>query len=76
VPSSKEYRDAHQRQQDAIDAYEANRSIGTALHARFNRSFTEGTLITPERSATALIAYLGGDDSGSIWDVSDASARV
>jgi NAD(P)-dependent dehydrogenase (short-subunit alcohol dehydrogenase family) len=50
--------------------------IGTALHARFNQSFTEGTLITPERSAAALIAHLGGDDSGSIWDVSDAPARA
>jgi NAD(P)-dependent dehydrogenase (short-subunit alcohol dehydrogenase family) len=50
--------------------------IGTTLHARFNQSFTEGALITPERSASALIAHLGGDDSGSVWDVSDASARV
>ena len=50
--------------------------IGTALHTRFNQSFTEGALITPERSAAALIAHLAGDDSGSIWDVSDASARV
>jgi hypothetical protein len=43
---------------------------------RFNQNFTEGTLITPERSAAALIAHLGGDDSGSIWDVNDASVRV
>jgi len=50
--------------------------IGAALHTRFNQSFTEGTLITPERSAAALIAHLGGDDSGSVWDVSDATARV
>jgi NAD(P)-dependent dehydrogenase (short-subunit alcohol dehydrogenase family) len=50
--------------------------IGAALHARFNQAFTEGALITPERSATALIAHLGGDDTGSVWDVSDASARV
>jgi NAD(P)-dependent dehydrogenase (short-subunit alcohol dehydrogenase family) len=50
--------------------------IGTALHTRFNQNFTEGTLITPERSAAALIAHLGGDDTGSIWDVSDASVRV
>jgi NAD(P)-dependent dehydrogenase (short-subunit alcohol dehydrogenase family) len=27
--------------------------IGTALHTRFNQNFTEGTLITPERSAAA-----------------------
>ena len=50
--------------------------IGAALHTRFNQSFTEGTLITPEQSAAALIAHLGGDDSGSVWDVSDATARV
>jgi NAD(P)-dependent dehydrogenase (short-subunit alcohol dehydrogenase family) len=50
--------------------------IGTALHARFNQSFIEGSLITPEQSAAALIAHLGGDDSGSIWDVSDETARV
>jgi NAD(P)-dependent dehydrogenase (short-subunit alcohol dehydrogenase family) len=46
--------------------------IGTALHTRFNQNFTEGTLITPERSAAVLVAHLAGDDSGSIWDVSDA----
>jgi len=50
--------------------------IGAALHTRFNQNFTEGTVITPEQSAAALIAHLGGDDSGSIWDVSDATARV
>jgi NAD(P)-dependent dehydrogenase (short-subunit alcohol dehydrogenase family) len=50
--------------------------IGTALHTRFNQNFTEGALITPERSAAALIAHLGGDDSGSVWDVSDANTRV
>jgi NAD(P)-dependent dehydrogenase (short-subunit alcohol dehydrogenase family) len=50
--------------------------IGTALHTRFNQAFTEGALITPERSAAALIAHLVGDDTGSVWDVSDASARV
>jgi NAD(P)-dependent dehydrogenase (short-subunit alcohol dehydrogenase family) len=50
--------------------------IGAALHARFNQTFTDGALITPERSAAALIAHLGGDDTGSVWDVSDASARV
>jgi NAD(P)-dependent dehydrogenase (short-subunit alcohol dehydrogenase family) len=50
--------------------------IGTALHTRFNQTFTEGALITPERSAAALITHLGGDDTGSVWDVSDASTRV
>jgi NAD(P)-dependent dehydrogenase (short-subunit alcohol dehydrogenase family) len=50
--------------------------IGAALHTRFNQNFTEGTLITAEQSAAALIAHLDGDDSGSVWDVSDATARV
>ncbi len=50
--------------------------IGAGLHARFSQNFTGGALITPERSAAALIAHLGGDDSGSIWDVTDASAQV
>lgn len=50
--------------------------IGTALHTRFNQNFAEGTLITPERSAAALIAHLAGEESGSIWDVSDASTRA
>jgi len=49
--------------------------IGTGLHSRFNQNFAEGTLITPEQSAAALIAHLSGDDSGSVWDVSDVPAR-
>ena len=44
--------------------------IGVALHERFNRSYAEGGLITPEQSAAALIACLGTEDSGAIWDVS------
>jgi NAD(P)-dependent dehydrogenase (short-subunit alcohol dehydrogenase family) len=48
--------------------------IGDALHARFHKTFAEGALMTPEQSATALIAHLSGDDSGSIWDVSDLRA--
>ncbi len=49
--------------------------IGTAAYERFNRNFADGTLITPEQSAAALIARLGGDDTGVIWDVSTAAAR-
>jgi NAD(P)-dependent dehydrogenase (short-subunit alcohol dehydrogenase family) len=49
--------------------------IGTAAHERFNQNFAEGILITPEQSAAALIAHLGGDDTGAIWDVSTAPAR-
>jgi len=50
--------------------------IGTGLHETFNRNFAEGTLITPEHSAAALLAHLGGDDTGAIWDVSTAPAPV
>jgi NAD(P)-dependent dehydrogenase (short-subunit alcohol dehydrogenase family) len=46
--------------------------IGTGLHERFNRNFTEGTLITPEHSAAVLLAHLAGDETGAIWDVSAA----
>ena len=42
------------------------------MHERFNLNFAEGTLITPEQSAAALIAHLSGDDTGAIWDVSTA----
>ena len=41
---------------------------------RFNRNYAEGTLITPEYSAAALLARLAGDDTGAIWDVSTAPA--
>jgi NAD(P)-dependent dehydrogenase (short-subunit alcohol dehydrogenase family) len=48
--------------------------IGAGLHQRFNRNYAEGTLITPEHSAAALLAFLAGDDTGAIWDVSTAPA--
>jgi NAD(P)-dependent dehydrogenase (short-subunit alcohol dehydrogenase family) len=48
--------------------------IGTALHERFNRSFADGTLITPGQSAAALIAHLSSDETGAIWDVSTEPA--
>ena len=46
--------------------------IGAGLHERFNKNFTEGTLITPEHSAAVLLTHLAGDDTGAIWDVSNA----
>jgi NAD(P)-dependent dehydrogenase (short-subunit alcohol dehydrogenase family) len=49
--------------------------IGTATHGWFNQNFADGTLITPEQSAAALIAHLGGDDTGAIWAVSTAPVR-
>lgn len=38
---------------------------------RFGRAFAEGRLISPEHSAAALLARLGGDDTGAIWSVDD-----
>jgi gluconate 5-dehydrogenase/3-oxoacyl-[acyl-carrier protein] reductase len=49
--------------------------IGTATHEQFNQNFADGTLITPQQSAAALIAHLSGDDTGAIWDVSTAHVR-
>jgi NAD(P)-dependent dehydrogenase (short-subunit alcohol dehydrogenase family) len=46
--------------------------IGAALHQRFNQSFAQGALITPEHSAAVLLAHLAGEDTGAIWDVSTA----
>jgi NAD(P)-dependent dehydrogenase (short-subunit alcohol dehydrogenase family) len=49
---------------------QAPERIGAALHERFNRSYADGTLITPEHSAAALLRHLADDDTGAIWDVS------
>lgn len=49
--------------------------IGTAAYEQFNQNFADGSLITPGQSAAALIAHLGGDDTGVIWDVSGAAVR-
>jgi NAD(P)-dependent dehydrogenase (short-subunit alcohol dehydrogenase family) len=49
--------------------------VGTAAHERFNQNSADGALITPGQSAAALIARLGGDETGAIWDFSTAAAR-
>jgi NAD(P)-dependent dehydrogenase (short-subunit alcohol dehydrogenase family) len=51
---------------------QAPERIGAALHERFNKNYADGTLITPEHTAAALLAHLAGDDNGAIWDVSAA----
>jgi hypothetical protein len=43
--------------------------IGAALHQRFVTMHQTGTLLTPERSASALLEHLRGDRNGEIWDV-------
>jgi short-subunit dehydrogenase len=44
--------------------------IGAGLHEQFAR-FQASGLLTPERSAASLIARLGTDATGQIWDVAD-----
>jgi NAD(P)-dependent dehydrogenase (short-subunit alcohol dehydrogenase family) len=51
---------------------QSSERIGAALHERFNRNYAEGTLITPEHSAAALLAHLAGDETGAVWEVSTA----
>jgi NAD(P)-dependent dehydrogenase (short-subunit alcohol dehydrogenase family) len=50
--------------------------IGAGLHERFNRSFADSALITPEHSASAMLAHLPSDETGAAWDVSTASAAA
>jgi hypothetical protein len=47
--------------------------IGTALHDRFTATHTQGNLITPHKSAAALLSHLSTEDTGQIWDVNDNS---
>jgi hypothetical protein len=73
-PTRSSYLDLGDEEQRTRAAQEPER-IGAALYERFNRSYAEGALITPERSAAALIGCLSGDDTGAIWDVSAAPVR-
>jgi NAD(P)-dependent dehydrogenase (short-subunit alcohol dehydrogenase family) len=50
--------------------------VGAGLHERFSKSFAEGALITPEHSASVLLALLTGDETGAIWDVGTVPARA
>lgn len=45
--------------------------IGAALHAHFQTSYEQGTLITAERSAESLLARLSGDATGEVWNATD-----
>jgi NAD(P)-dependent dehydrogenase (short-subunit alcohol dehydrogenase family) len=45
--------------------------IGAGLHDQFTRTYTSGTLLTPQRSAASLIARIGTDATGQVWDVAD-----
>ena len=45
--------------------------IGAELHERFTASYQQGGLIGPQQSAESLLAHLGTDATGHIWNVSD-----
>jgi NAD(P)-dependent dehydrogenase (short-subunit alcohol dehydrogenase family) len=45
--------------------------IGTELRDRFASYHKQGTLLTPERSAAALLARMKGEANGEIWDAQD-----
>ncbi|HWN33823.1 MAG TPA: SDR family oxidoreductase [Pseudonocardia sp.] len=45
--------------------------VGAVLHDYFTGLHEQGALITPEASARSLVARLGGDATGQIWDVHD-----
>lgn len=47
--------------------------IGVALQDRFTQSHQNGTLITSDVSAAALIEHLGTDQTGQVWDAADPS---
>jgi NAD(P)-dependent dehydrogenase (short-subunit alcohol dehydrogenase family) len=44
-------------------------AIGAALHERFVTGYESGSLLTPEDSASALLAHLDAGGNGQIWDV-------
>jgi NAD(P)-dependent dehydrogenase (short-subunit alcohol dehydrogenase family) len=46
-------------------------AIGPELHERFVAMQKSGTLLTPERSASALLKHLRTGGTGQIWNVSD-----
>ncbi|MGA9674630.1 MAG: SDR family oxidoreductase [Mycobacterium sp.] len=49
--------------------------IGAGLRNQFIKFHESGLLISPERSAAALISRLGGDTTGQIWDVDDETPQ-
>ncbi|MFD6286870.1 SDR family NAD(P)-dependent oxidoreductase [Streptomyces sp. NPDC060205] len=50
--------------------------IGEALHGRFVTYYEQGSLITPEASADALLRHLSTNGSGEIWTVDSAPETV
>jgi NAD(P)-dependent dehydrogenase (short-subunit alcohol dehydrogenase family) len=46
--------------------------VGADLQGRFIKNYQEGSLISPETSASSLLRRLSSDVTGMIWDVRDA----
>lgn len=46
--------------------------IGAGLHQRFVDYKRDGALISPEASAASVLALLVGEETGQVWDVSQA----
>jgi len=47
--------------------------IGVALHERFAQMHAGGHLVSPERSATALVHRIAGVQTGQIWSLDDSA---
>lgn len=45
--------------------------IGADLHHRFTRNHDQGALLTPQQSASSLLARLANNATGEIWDAAD-----
>ncbi|MFF2385771.1 SDR family NAD(P)-dependent oxidoreductase [Streptomyces sp. NPDC058108] len=48
--------------------------IGEELHRQFVAAHERGSLISPERSAAALLQHLAGRETGQVWTVDSAPA--
>ena len=45
--------------------------VGAGLHQRFVDNFEQGALLSPEQSASSLLARLASPDTGQIWNAGD-----
>ena len=45
--------------------------IGAELHDRFTRNYEDGALLSPEQSASSLLARLPTTATAQIWDAAD-----
>lgn len=45
--------------------------VGSDLHERFVGNYERGSLLSPQQSASSLLARLAGPETGQIWDATD-----